>query len=208
MAELTRRREVSGDVIHRRGRVVVVLLVTTHTGGNSDVVVAVDVTIRALPRWNGMLSGQGPAGCGVIESAIHPVDRVMALLAGRREIGGDVIHWRGRVVVVLLVATHTGGDRDVVVVVNVTIRALAWRHGVLPDEREAGLRMVEIRRRPSACRMTDFARLRKVLLHVIGIGRAGVVGQVARHASRDRNVVVVVLVAVRALPRRIGVLAG
>ena len=208
MAELTCRREVSRDMIHGRGCVVVVLLVATHTGGNSDVVVAVDVTIRALPRWNGMLSGQGPAGCGVIERAIHPVDRVMALLAGRREIGGDVIHGRRRVVVVLLVTTHTGGDRDVVVVIDVAIRALPRRDGVLTNERESRLRMVEIRRRPTAGGVADLAGLRDALLHVIGVGGAGVVGQVARYASRDSNVVIVVLVAIRTLPRRIGVHAG
>jgi len=208
VANLARRRKIGRNVVHRRLRVVVIVLVTTHTGGNSDVVVAVDVTIRALPRWNGMLSGQGPAGCGVIERAIHPVDRVMALLTGRREIGGDVIHGRRRVVVVLLVTTHTGGDRDVVVVIDVAIRTLPRRIGVHAGQRKSGLRVIEACRRPTAGGVADLAGLRDALLHVIGVGGAGVVGQVARYASRDSNVVIVVLVAIRTLPRRIGVHAG
>jgi hypothetical protein len=52
--------------------------------------------------------------------------------------------------------------------------------------------------------MTRIAGLSEAQLHVIGIGRAGVVGQVTRYASRDRNVVVVVLVAIGTLPRRHG----
>src|SRR5438270_5951601 len=47
---------------NRRGRRVVVGLVAAHAGGRGDVVVVVDVTIRTLPRWHGMRTGQNESG--------------------------------------------------------------------------------------------------------------------------------------------------
>jgi len=53
----------------------------------------------------------------------------MALLAGLREIRGHVVRV-GRSLVILQVATHANSGRDVVVVVNVAVRALPRRHRV------------------------------------------------------------------------------
>src|ERR1035438_2125380 len=101
------------DVIDRRLRVVVVVLLATPATGICNVVVAVDVAIRALPRRNGVHTSQRPAGCSVIEGAVHPVDSVMALLAGCGEVCPDVINRSLRVVVVILMATDRSEKRRV-----------------------------------------------------------------------------------------------
>ena len=110
---------------------VVVGRVTGIAERSCDVVVAVDVAVGTLPRRHRVLSGQRPPGCGVVERTVHPVDGVVADLACRREIGRDVVHGRLRVVVIVLVAAHTSGNRDVVIAVDMTIRTLPWRHRVI-----------------------------------------------------------------------------
>ena len=112
-------------------RAVVVRRVTRIAQRSCDVVVAIDVAVGTLPRRNRVLSGQSPPSCRVVESAVHPVDGVVANLACRREISRNVVHRRLRVVVIVLVAAHAGGNRDVVIVVDVTIRTLPWRHRVI-----------------------------------------------------------------------------
>jgi len=120
---------------NRRGRRVVVGLVAAHAGGRGDVVVVIDVTIRTLPRGHGMRTGQNESRGRVIELAICPGHSVMTLLAGCGEAG--MRYRRGRRVVVGLVATDAGGRGDVVVVVDVTVRALARRHRVCARQRES-----------------------------------------------------------------------
>ncbi len=71
----------------------------------------------------------------------------MALVAGLREIRGHVVRIRGALIV-LEVATHTGGRRQVVVVVDMAVGALTRRHGVQASEREAGAVVVECRVQP------------------------------------------------------------
>ncbi len=56
--------------------------------------------------------------------------------------------------------------------------------------------------------MARLAGLREVRRHVVRIGRALEVLQVARNAGSRRDVVVVIGVAIAALPRRHGVQAG
>ena len=196
------------DVIDRRLRVVVVILMATDATGVRNVVVAVDVAVGALPRRHGVHSSQRPSGCGVIEGAVHPVDSVVALLASCGEVCPDVVNRRLRVVVVILMATDASCVCDVVVIVDVAIGALTRRHGVLSGQREAGLRVVKARRRPTAGGVAHLASLREVLLRVVGIVRSLVVLQVARDARGIGDVVVVVSVAVGALPRRHGMQAG
>ena len=134
------------DVIDRRLRVVVVILMATDATGVRDAVVVVDVAIRALPRRHGVLASEGPPGSRMVKGAVHPVDSVVALLAGCGEVCPDVINRRLRVVVVILMATDASGVCNVVVIVDVAIGALTRRHGVLSGQREAGLRVVKARR--------------------------------------------------------------
>ena len=93
------------------------------------------MAIGAGAGRHGVQSGQGKAGRRVIELAIRPLRRVVALLARGRE--SRVRHRRPRVVVVGLMATDAGVYRDVVDVVGVAVGALARRHGVRAGQRES-----------------------------------------------------------------------
>ena len=150
--------ESPAHVIRVRGSLEI-LQVTRHAGRAGQVVVVVDVTVRALARRHGMRTGQNESGRGVIELAIGPGHRVVTLLAGGRESG--MRHRRRRRVVVGLVATDTGGRGDVVIVVDVTIRAQAWRHGVRTRQNKSGRRVVELAVGPGHSVVTLLARSRE-----------------------------------------------
>jgi len=132
----------------------------------------------------------------------------MATLARRREVRPYMVYGSLGVVIVLLVATDASRIGDVVVVVDVAIGASPRRNGVQSGQREARLVVVKIRWRPTAGRVADFAGLREVLCDVIRILRTLIVLQVTGDASRIRDVVVVVDVAIGAGPGRNGVQAG
>jgi len=91
---------------------------------------------------------------------------------------------------------------QVVIIVDVAIGAQARRNRVIPRERESGAVVIERRVRPSACAMARIASLGEVRGHVIRIGRALVILQVATHASCRVQAVVVIDMAVGAGPRR------
>jgi len=80
-----------------------------------------------------------------------------------------VRHRRSRRVVVGLVATDAGGRRDVVVVVDVAVRALARRHGMRAGQREPGGRVVKRCRLPCRCVVARLASLRESAAHVVRI---------------------------------------
>lgn len=121
----------------------VILLVTRVAQCTVQRVVAVDVAIRALPRRNDMRTGQREAGGGVIEFAIGPRDGVVAALACRWEFRSDVVHRCDCVVVVVLMATHAGGARQVVVVIDVAVGAQPRRNGVRTRQGEPCAGVIE-----------------------------------------------------------------
>src|SRR3974377_2572409 len=139
VAGVARGGEVRRDVVHGVRGVVVIVLVTRDAGRAGDVVVAADVAIRARPRGNVMRPGQGPAGGGVVERTIHPVDRVVTTGAGRREVGGDVVHGRLGIVVVVLVTRDASRIGNGVVIVDVAIGAGARGQGMAARQGEARL---------------------------------------------------------------------
>ena len=194
-------REVRRDVV-RVGRALVVLEMTCHAGRACQGVVVVDVTIHALPRRDGVQPSQRKASRRVVELAIGPQHSVVALLASRGE--SCVGNRSGGGVVVVLVATDAGSAGDAVVVVDVTVRALPRRNRVRPGQRKSRLGMVEGRRLPGGGVVTGLACLREAAGYVIWVRGALKVLQVARNASGAGQVVVVVDVAVGALPRRHG----
>lgn len=98
--------------------------------------------------------------------------------------------------------------RNVEVVVEVAIGALARRHRMAPHQGESGTVVVERRVQPSRRVVALIAGLGEVARDVVRIGGAIVVLQVAGHAGRAIQSVVVVGVAIRTLPRRNGVHAG
>ena len=188
-------------VRHRRGGIVVVGLMTADAGRAGNAVVVVDVAVHALPRRHRMAARQRKSRFRVVKRRRLPRGSVVARLAGLRE---PTLHMVGirRVLEILQMARHASRRRDVVVVVYVTIRALPWRHGVHARQREVHLRVVETGRLPGGRGVARLARLREPARHVVRIGRALKVLQMARHAGGAVQGVVIVDVAVGALSRR------
>jgi len=182
------------------GRAGVVLLMARVTQRAIQIVVIVHVAVGALPRWNRVRPGQREAGAGVVECRIQPGSCVMALVAALREVRCHVVGIRGSLVV-LQVTAHAGRGGQVVVVVDVTIGALPRRNCMHARQREPGAVMVERRIQPGSRVVALIAALRKVRRHVIGIRCSLVILQVTGHTSGAGEVVIVVHVAVGALPR-------
>jgi len=185
-----RRREAR--MRYRRGGVVVVLLVARNARRHGDVVVVIGMTLSA--RRGQVLARQRPARRRVIKLAIRPQHGVVALFAGGRE--ARVIHRRLRVVVILLMAGNASDHRNVVVVVDVT--GDARRSDVRARQREGRLGMIKGRWLPSGRGMANLTGLRKTQCHVVGTLGPLEVRQVAGNASRHRDLVVVVDMAVGA----------
>ena len=138
-----------------------------------------------------------------------PKHRVVATLARGREMGRHVIHRRSGRVVVGLVATHAGRRGDVVIAVYVTVEALTRRHRVCSGQGESGAGVVEFAVRPKHGVMAALARRREVRSHVVHRGECRVVvSLMAAHAGGRGDVVVVIDVAIRTLPRRHRVRSG
>ncbi len=75
-----------------------------------------------------MQTGECEPGGGVVKGGVGPRNRVMAALASRRE--SRMWNRADCIVVIGLMATHAGRVGDVVIVVDVAIRALTRWHGM------------------------------------------------------------------------------
>ena len=179
----------------------VVLLVARVAERTIQRIIPVDMAIGALTRGRGMRSRQREPCRRVIKLAVCPCNRVVAALACGREMRGDVVHRSGRRVVVVLVASHARGAREVVVVVDVTIGALTRRHGVRSSQREAGGVVIEGSIQPATSAVALIAGLREIRGNVVWVRGALKILEVATHARCARQVVVIVDVAIRTLPR-------
>jgi len=135
----------------------------------------------------------------VIKLPVRPQNRIVALLASRRET--CMRHRRRCVIEIRLVARHACRHRNVVVVIHVA--RSTWRRHVRPRKREPRLRVVKRRWLPRRRAVANFASLRIATRHVVRILRAFVIRQVARNASRHRDVVVIVHVTVHARRSRV-----
>lgn len=207
VAGRARRGEACREVIHRRYGAGVVLLVTRVTCRTRQVVVVVRVAIGALPRRHRVRSRQREAGAVVIEGRIEPRTGVVALIAALRKVRRYVIRIRCSLIV-LQVTTHAGRASEVVIVVDMAIRALTRWYGVHPRQREVRHVVIERGVRPRRGVMALRASLGKVGRDVVRIRRSPIVLQVTAHAGRAGEVEVVVDVAVTALTRRDGMSAG
>ncbi len=128
----------------------------------------------------------------------------MAGLAGLWEPALHVIRIRC-VLEIRQVAGDAGRHRDVVIIVNVAIRARAGRDGMRTGQREGRGGVIKLRRLPRHGRVAILTTRGKQarLLRVIWIRRVVVVVLMTRDASRvsSRQIVVVVLVAIVTLTR-------
>ena len=192
-------REIRLHVI-RLGRTLEILQVAGHAGRAGQIVVAVHVTLRALN--GGVRAGERESGVVVIEGRRRPRGRVVALLASLRESAGNVIRV-GRALKILQVAADTSRvrARQVEVPIDVALRTL--NGGMRSGQREARGRVIKVGAHPRGRVVALRTGLREAGLHVVGIGGALEVLQVAGHASRIRvrQVVVVVDMALRTLDR-------
>ena len=141
----TRRREAR--VWHRSRGIVEIVLVTRNAAGVGDVVVVVDVAVRALPRRHGMRSGQGERRLRVVERCRLPGGRGVALLASRGETARYVIRIRGSLKI-LLVARNASRARQVEVVVRMTVRAGPRRNRMSARQRESHRIVIKFRIEP------------------------------------------------------------
>src|SRR5581483_1850137 len=157
-----------------------------------------------------MHAGEREGGVVVVELAVGPQAGVMTQLAGCRESSGDVVHRAESTVVVSQMASNAGGAGQLVVPVDMTIGALPGRNQVRSGEREPGGGVIECRIGPQHRVVALLASLGEARLCVVGIGRALIILEMATHAGSGREIVVIVHVAIGALPwgHRVGARQG
>jgi hypothetical protein len=192
---------------HRSDCGVVVVLMATHAGRAGDVVIVVDVAVGALPGWNDMRSGQRKSRLRVIKHCRLPGRRVVAGAAGLRETTCNMVRVRG-VLEIGQVARDARCAGQVVVVVDVTVRALPWWNRMRAGQSEIDHRVIECGRRPGDHGVTLSAVRWEVGSNVIGVRRALKVLQVTVNASCAGEVENIVGVAVDALAWWYRVAAG
>jgi len=88
------RREVRRNVIWIR-RALEIFQVAANAGCAGQVVIAINMTIGALPRGHGVPASQGESYGRMVKARIQPVVGPMAVVAGRREPGCHVVRIRG-----------------------------------------------------------------------------------------------------------------
>ncbi len=126
----------------------VILLVARITQRAVQRIVVVDVAVGTQARRHRVRARQSKSSSGVVERTIGPQHRVVAGFASRREACRDMVHRRQGVGVIVLVARDAGCTGQVVVVVNVAVRALTRRHGVRSRQHEASAVVIEGRIQP------------------------------------------------------------
>jgi len=93
----------------------------------------------------------------------------VTLLAGLREVGGDVVGIV-RALVILQMARHTGRAVQIVVVVNVAIRTLSRRDGMPTTQRKSTKRVIELCIEPVVNPMALVAGGGELACQVVGVG--------------------------------------
>ena len=187
------------------GRGVILLVARVALRAIQRVVVA-DVAIRALARGHRVRAGQGETRGRVVKLAMAPKHSIVAAFASGRE--SSMGNRSPRPSIILLVAGITRRAIERVIVVDMAIGALPWRCCVRSGQRESGAVVVERRILPGTGVVARAASLREVRTHVVWIRRTLVILQVTGNTSRVVQIVVVVHVAIGALPRRHGMHSG
>ena len=141
--------------------------VATHASRVADVVVVVDMALRALHA--GMGTRQGESGGRVIELRRCPGGGVVALIASLRKALLRVVRV-SRALKIFQVTAYAAGVGQLVVVINVTLRAL---HGCMrAGERKTNGIVIEYRRYPRGSVVALLTGLREAARHVVRVVRA------------------------------------
>jgi hypothetical protein len=125
----SRRKELRLGRMSRICSVVVVGLVAADASCRERRVIPVDVTVRTLTRRNRVRSSKREWRVVMVKRRIRPHTRVVAQFTLLRESRSHVIRIR-RSLVVLQMAGNASGAFELVVVVDVAVCTLPWRHGV------------------------------------------------------------------------------
>ena len=180
-------------MIHRRFRRVVVRLVARDAGRDRDVVVIVDVAGCARSRR--VFARQRECRLGVVECRRLPSGSGMAELASLAKTASHVIGIL-RAIEIIDVARHAGGNRDLIVVINVAQRAR--RRSMRPSQRKGCLRVIKRRRNPPYNRVAILTGLREAPRHVVGVFSADEILRMAGIAGSRTQVVIVIDMALLA----------
>jgi len=202
------RRGEAGRRVRRVGSSRVVLLVARVAQCAIERIVVVDMTVGTLAWRHGVRVGQREPCRRVVKLPIGPLNSVVAGLTSRREPGRSVRYRGGRIVVVGLVARNARRARQTVVIVDVAVGAGSWWYRVRTGQRETSAVVVEGCVHPVRGVVTAIASLREIRRYVIRIGRTLIVLEVAAHAGRSVEAVVVVNVTICASSRRYRVQTG
>lgn len=167
VALLATLRKVRRNVV-RVGRALIVLEVAANASVRRQVVVIVGMTVGTLPRRYRMHSCQGEVRIAVIKRCVRPRSGVMALLTGLREVSRDVVRII-RSLIVLQVAGYTCSAAEVVIVVDMTIRALSGRNRMSTAERKSHRTVIELRIQPGIRAMTVIASRGEHSRDMVGI---------------------------------------
>ena len=175
------------------GSVIEIGKVAAHAGGirAGQVVIVVDMALRAL--HGRMEAGEREPSRGMVKGRVQPVRRAVALFASLRECRSHVVGI-GRSLEVLQVAAHTGSRGQVVIVVDVALRALQRR--MRARERKPGVVVIEAGLCPRSRVVALLASLREAGTHVIRVRGALEILEVAVHAVRVRTLQAVIVVHV------------
>ena len=161
----------------------IVLQVAAHAGRTRQVVVVVDVAIRALPRRHSVHPCQRKVRRVVVERGIRPRCCVVALGASLGKVGRDVVRIRSSLIV-LQVTADTGSAGEVEVVVNVAVAALPRWNSVSTGQRETDRTVIEVRTEPGVRAMAQRAVGRESAGGVVRVTGRFEVGDVTRVALR------------------------
>lgn len=166
------------------------------------VVVRVDVAGRANSARIAVI-GWELCVLGMVEVCVQPVGSTVAVLAGCREkLGLRRMARIRRVVVILQVTSDADRRQRGVIIVDVAVRTLPRWHRVRARQGEGRVVVVEGGIGPDQGVVTQLALCGEASCSVRRIGCARVIFLVTRVAGRAVQVVVVVNVAIGALPRR------
>ena len=125
------------------------------------------MAIGALARRCCVGTGQHEPRAGVVELAIAPLRRIMALLASRRE---AVVRYGGRRAgEILLVARNACGCSQVVIVVDVAIYALPGWNRMSAGQKESRCVVIKLRVEPVIGGVASFAIRRELGRNVVRI---------------------------------------